>query len=204
MAGNTMTEAVSDLFDPVEAASWRRRLERLARKLDPNDRIVFSKGRGPLVPEPVEQGKPGDDLLKPKGLWYSFGDAWFRWCTEEGVDWSDGWKRVLRLTVQANRLLRITSEREFLEFEETRPKPDVCPTMFTEWGKVAEGYAGIEINPYLWKYRLTHAWYYPWDVASGTIWDPNAILGVETLLERSARTATRSRGAVVEQGEPCS
>ena len=43
-------------------------------------------------------------------------------------------------------------------------------------GVAAEGWAGIEIAPYIWARRLDGParWYYGWDAASGCIWDPTA------------------------------
>jgi hypothetical protein len=40
-----------------------------------------------------------------------------------------------------------------------------------DWKKVAKDYCGIEIPRYLWSCRMSHSWYYGWDVASGCIWD---------------------------------
>lgn len=48
------------------------------------------------------------------------------------------------------------------------------------WEKVeADGFYGIEINPYLWQRRLDGGmWYYGWDCASGVVWNEKAILDV--------------------------
>ena len=47
-------------------------------------------------------------------------------------------------------------------------------------GVEADGYHGIVISPYCWERRLArHArWYYPWDCASGCIWNADAIASV--------------------------
>jgi hypothetical protein len=196
---------VKEALKTVAAKLWKRRLLRLAKKLKPTERIVFSSRKGPLVVKPAEQGASFDDVIKPSGLWYSFGDEWLKWCLSEMPEWIDTWKTVRRIQVRESKILKITNEREFLRFETNRPVK-LPPWMleirklravrqslegdrkarnvYTDWGKIAEKYAGIEITPYLWKFRLTHLWYYGWDVASGTIWDPSAIIGTETLLVR--------------------
>jgi hypothetical protein len=165
---------------------WLRRVTRLMAKLDPADRVVWSPRRPPLVPQPRAQHTAD---MKPEGLWYSFGSEWPKWCLENMPGWINRWRAVYRITVQESRLLRINNEREFLAFDNIRPVgnlPGGGPpyAMLTDWTKIAQKYPGMEITPYLWKFRLSHMWYYPWDVASGTIWDPKVILNVETLLVR--------------------
>ena len=52
-----------------------------------------------------------------------------------------------------------------------------------QWDRVAERYQGIVITPYIWSRRLepeTH-WYYPWDCASGCIWDGEAVESITVL-----------------------
>ncbi len=46
-----------------------------------------------------------------------------------------------------------------------------------DWAAVAEEYAGIEIAPYQWSLRMDTRtnWYYPWDVASGVVWDMTGV-----------------------------
>ena len=46
------------------------------------------------------------------------------------------------------------------------------------WENVqADGYWGVEINPYLWERRFDEGlWYNGWDCASGVIWDKKALI----------------------------
>lgn len=44
-----------------------------------------------------------------------------------------------------------------------------------DWQKVSRQYDGIIIAPYQWEHRLSSDWYYPWDCASGCIWNGKAI-----------------------------
>lgn len=41
------------------------------------------------------------------------------------------------------------------------------------WPAVAIEYQGVIVAPYSWERR--NSWYYPWDCASGCIWDAAAI-----------------------------
>ena len=50
-------------------------------------------------------------------------------------------------------------------------------------------YNGIEICPYLWSKRMRSNWYYPWDVASGCIWDGRGLFSAELLVEKSAKVS---------------
>jgi hypothetical protein len=50
--------------------------------------------------------------------------------------------------------------------------------MLIDWKKVAKEYSGIEICPYIGEQRLKFSWYYPWDVASGCVWDNSAVKSI--------------------------
>lgn len=50
-----------------------------------------------------------------------------------------------------------------------------------DWPKVAKRYGGIEITPYIYKARMTHLWYYGWDVASGCVWLASAVQNIKLL-----------------------
>ena len=39
----------------------------------------------------------------------------------------------------------------------------------------AIGYTGVEINPYSMTFRYKN-WYYAWDVESGVVWEPSALV----------------------------
>jgi hypothetical protein len=54
---------------------------------------------------------------------------------------------------------------------------------YINWPKVAQDYSGIEICPYQWKFRLNYMWYYGWDVASGCIWNQNALNSTNVIAE---------------------
>jgi hypothetical protein len=75
--------------------------------------------------------------------------------------------------------LKILDEKPMFSLDGDPPK---MPRNYIDWPVVAEGWAGVEINPYLWKRRLNGGmWYYGWDCASGCIWDKRAISGIRLL-----------------------
>jgi hypothetical protein len=112
--------------------------------------------------------------MKPKGLWLSVDDDWWRWCSDESFR-EDTFEHNYEATlVEDANVLVIDSVESFDAF---------CEEYATErepaWDLVATRYAGIIIAPYLWERRLamepTMFWYYPWDCASGCIWDLSVI-----------------------------
>lgn len=131
--------------------------------------------------------RPRDFGPKPKGLWVSDEDeyGWREWCTEESFG-------IERLAIEHevalaedNRVLMINDECELDAFTE-RYGARVDPEDFThyywiDWPAVASSYQGIIITPYIGSRRMTShtSWYYPWDVASGCIWDSDAVASIK-------------------------
>lgn len=125
------------------------------------------------------------DTFKPVGLWYSApcdGDGWEHWCRSN--DWGN--YRLLKhkhlLTLDLSCILTIRNGSEFDAFENSHGhlQPRGPSLERIDWAKLTGGgqYAGIEIAPYQWSRRLREGstWYYPWDCASGCIWDLSAVL----------------------------
>lgn len=114
---------------------------------------------------------------KPKGLWVSVGDEWAEYCRSE--EWRED---TLAHRVQIHlrpdaRILVIQDGPGLLRFD-----IDFGDVAGINWEAVAREYQGIIIAPYLHEYRLSKKvpWYYDWDIASGCIWDLNAIESVTT------------------------
>lgn len=116
---------------------------------------------------------------KPTGTWYSLGQEWIRWISEQGLDWYQQYNNVYMLNIDYSNILRINTVDKLKLFEKTY-KADVVQWMGTvkilniDWKKVSENYKGIEIIPYRWEMRSS-IWYNSWDIASGCIWDSTAI-----------------------------
>jgi len=124
---------------------------------------------------------------KPRGLWYSVEggrDGWSDWC--EAEDYRVEHLRCPHaLAVSEQRILLIRTGEELRRFYDRfccslEPYPE---PWYIDWQQVAELYAGIEIAPYQWEFRLAlnYTWYYTWDCASGCIWDLSVVEAFELL-----------------------
>lgn len=121
---------------------------------------------------------------KPRGIWVSVRgeDDWPSWCQSEGF-------HLVGLTTRhdvvlhpdANILLLSTSIElraftdEFGIREAKSYGSHSWVDLSTDWARVAREHDGIVIAPYQWSERLDLSWYYGWDVASGCIWNLDAI-----------------------------
>lgn len=78
-----------------------------------------------------------------------------------------------------NSVLLISNEEDLLKFHNKFKTNDIIISI--DWPTVAKLYAGIEISPYQYNYRLKSGfiWYYGWDVASGCIWRPTNDCAIE-------------------------
>lgn len=119
--------------------------------------------------------------FKPKGLWVSVEDDWKAWCESEGF----GLHRLAHvtevvLTPNAN-ILRLKDAVQVKEFSDQYAYDPFnfrfAHKMGVHWDQVAALYQGIIIAPYCYSIRYDNDsfWYYPWDCASGCIWDAAAI-----------------------------
>lgn len=124
---------------------------------------------------------------KPKGLWYAIDNDWKEWCKSEWDSWLDKCDFEYELDIDMTNVLLLDSVDAIITFDATYRK-DLVPNILSmiDWKAVANDYSGIEISPYQWMLRLDHriSWYYGWDVASGCIWDKNAIKGINRINQR--------------------
>jgi hypothetical protein len=119
---------------------------------------------------------------KPMGLWYAVGFGWLDFTTNEHTSFYqyDDVVHAFEISLDGLNVLRITNYDELVEFEKQYVIPkdgdySVLNGWDINWAKVAETYDGIEIAPYIYKARMTHKWYYGWDVASGCIWNTSSL-----------------------------
>lgn len=120
---------------------------------------------------------------KPRGLWLSVDDDWRRWAEDGGLGWvgDDG----VEFDVDLDRCVVVSSVDELDRFhdqwyQDWRQQPRYRSGI--RWAAVAQQYSGIVIAPYLQQRRLDGAasdWYYPWDCASGCVWDLTAVRAKE-------------------------
>jgi hypothetical protein len=132
--------------------------------------------------------------MKPRGVWFGIGSSWKDWVsTEYGNSSTDiqghfPTNKETAIVLKRNaKILRITSAKGLNEFTKKYPGEDeyLKPIKNVEyglgrminWKRVAKDYDGIIIAPYIASRRLSiqTPWYYGWDVASGCVWNIDAI-----------------------------
>ena len=126
-----------------------------------------------------------DRGMKPEGFWYGVGDGWLRFLQQGGAPIRKLYARhVHALRLDLTRVARLTTVAEVRAFHEKyrdQHAHDAYSKIVLDWRKVERDFAGIEIAPYQYALRFDHKvfWYYPWDVASGCLWDVDVIKRVE-------------------------
>ena len=135
---------------------------------------------------------------KPVGFWYDVDGDWERFCRAER--WGIYTLRYrYELELNMDRILQVTNHEEFQKFCDrfwigapVEFRAFLKPARFGEeidWFEVREQYDGIEIAPYMWKFRLNYDWYYGWDCASGCVWNLDAITSMRLIRKRHCRVA---------------
>jgi hypothetical protein len=120
---------------------------------------------------------------KPSGVWYEVDAGWRAWCHSEQPGWLSN-RLLYRVDLRDARILTIRTESQLSRFHKEYVKP-LAPGepalgfyIGPDYERIAaEGYDGIEIAPYQWRYRLRDGfmWYYGWDCASGCVWNASKI-----------------------------
>jgi hypothetical protein len=123
------------------------------------------------------------DPYKPRGLWYSRGSAWLEFVRREYRSAYSPRHHVYAVDLTAPVVpygLRSRDGRRALVRLDSAQALRAFTTEFGDltainWAAVATKYVGIEIAPYQWSCRTSLQWYYGWDVASGCVWDADAV-----------------------------
>jgi hypothetical protein len=140
-------------------------------------RLHHSRGSGYIDAGPHRQPSVSDQLgpAKPDGIWYDCGGQWKEFCEVElGSYPNRGYDTVYEVFPNEATVLFITTLQEFADFENEYLKLGKYEKVI-DWKRLSEKYHGIEICPYQRTRRMESSWYYPWDVASGCIWNPAGI-----------------------------
>lgn len=160
-------------------------LETIKSQINANDKILAL--RKPYDKAKLEKNYTQNTTDKPSGLWYGIGTAWIDWVESEMPGWRGSYFYKL---ITSGNVLKLTTVDAILDF--TKKYQKISPNKFLDsyniqWDLVANKFDGIEISPYQWKLRLDNRtnWYYGWDVASGCIWNSDAILSVEEIIPSS-------------------
>lgn len=147
---------------------------------------------------------PEEGAMKPIGLWVSIEDegsdtTWFEWCKAEQFRLESlRYKYKVEIKEDA-KILWLRSVPEIVAFSSLYAANDpmdferyICrgrnnPYIYMiSWKKVKQLYDGIIISPYQWDLRFSSvaSWYYPWDCASGCIWNLEKVsLTLESVID---------------------
>jgi len=142
-----------------------------------NRYIHYSLMKKDRINRPAETEQSTNDI-KPSGLWLSIGSEWDDWC--KANKFRQNWNKEKTAVVLKKhaKILRISNAKEIDEFtKKYGVESKNWGTTLINWKKVTGDYQGIIIAPYISSRRNTpHTlWYYGWDIASGCIWDVDAV-----------------------------
>jgi hypothetical protein len=113
-------------------------------------------------------------------------DDWRAWCEAERFNLQNLLFKInINLHPDAN-ILHLQSSADLLIFTDgygakesqvnsIMKSHSLGRTFHIDWPQVAREYDGIIIAPYQWPMRMELMWYYPWDCASGCIWNMDAV-----------------------------
>ena len=121
--------------------------------------------------------------MKPSGLWVSVGASWKQWCQDESFG-LNSLKCKAEIKLDTTKILILSSAAEIDTF--TKKYNNDPSSFYIDWQAVADKYSGIIIAPYIYSRRLAShtSWYYPWDCASGCIWDATSIKSIKQILPK--------------------
>lgn len=157
---------------------------------------------GEIVPREQEPTPAyGRFVRKPAGLWVSdesqTESSWSSWCESASFEIGPLAYEVT-LRPEHNVLLVGGGDMELEQFHAEFSRENEAPPeagelgklvlrglsdRWIDWQAVAGRWDGIIITPYRWDLRMAHdyLWYYGWDCASGSIWNPEVIAAVTPL-----------------------
>jgi hypothetical protein len=163
------------------------KLKEIIKELNIPDNMRVHMSKTPITLRNVSISQKTD--MKPKGLWYGFGNEWIDWVRGNMPD-LEGNHVYHVIFPESKNVLKIKSVHEIMEFtkEYVATNNEInsylpgssgyahaygikTGTMYMDWEKVSKKYEGIEIYPYLYNARHELMWYYGWDVASGCVWN---------------------------------
>ena len=134
---------------------------------------------------------PEEGSMKPYGLWISVEESeddysWFDWCKGEQFRLEGlQYKYSVKLAKDI-KILHLQTAQDIqnfsIQYAANDPFDFGRSSIFNRtteyvysisWKRVKAEYDGIIISPYQWSCRLSSgtSWYYPWDCASGCIWN---------------------------------
>jgi hypothetical protein len=138
----------------------------------------------------VQNGVPSENRPdgKPDGFWYAFGDSWLYWTSINNMS-TKNYEHTYKVVVDKSKIVSIRNQdmlddfnREFTYETDSKYMP-----YLVNWVKVSQKYSGFEIPAYDDleisgdRYIIRNRWLLNWDIPSGVIWNPNAVLKLKPL-----------------------
>ena len=156
------------------------------------DQKVFLSSEPWTTFKPTLQVKPDYAGQKPKGLWYGCGDSWIEWVKQEMPKNLEKANYLYEVKL-GEEIIQISSDDEFDNFQSEFGFPLGKRGPAINWKEIQEQeYNGIEICPHNWERREELDWYYPWDVASGCIWNLSGVSDIVLLAEKGESNSETS------------
>lgn len=129
---------------------------------------------------------------KPRGIWYSFEHDWYEHVLGSMPEWISDYRATFEVEVDLSRILVLRTKRDLVAFADRYGHPSLVQqdlaefakrdgTAFEEpldwiaWREVAKRWSGIEFRPYTPDFERIGDWYSSLDVASGCVWNTQAI-----------------------------
>ena len=166
------------------------------------DQKVFLSSEPWTTFKPTLQVKPDYAGQKPKGLWYGCGDSWIEWIKLNMPGSFLEKANYLYEVKLGEEIIQISSDDEFDNFQSEFGFPLGKRGPAINWKEIQEQeYNGIEICPYNWERRMKSDWYYPWDVASGCIWNLSGVSDIVLLAEKgesNSETSTEDKSVSIK------
>ena len=117
-------------------------------------------------------------------LWFAQGSEWIDWMAVEMQSWLLSQNYIYEITLSDAFIKYIKSPGAIIDFNRRYAQSREDSRGGIDWQKVIDNYAGIVISPYQWSFRLSYDWYYPWDVASGAVWNWEGIKDIKLVSKR--------------------
>jgi hypothetical protein len=139
----------------------------------------------------AQNGVPSEDrpIGKPDGFWYAFGDSWLYLTSHSYSERYESYQHAYKVVVDRSKIVSIRNQDMLDDFnDEFTYETDMRDSPYlVDWVKVSQKYSGFEIPAYNDleisgdRYIRRNRWLVNWDVPSGVIWNPNAVLKLKPL-----------------------
>ena len=151
---------------------------------NPNKRIHLSSKEITEVYDTDNSSRTNDE--KPLGLWYGFSEAWVKFSKQEfgsdNIHHFSNIKFAYDVKVINTNIIVLKDIHDVSNFTKSFASKGGTSYTRIDWSKVSKEYSGIEIPTYkeegmYWYSNKSpnYNWLSAWDVASGCIWNKEAV-----------------------------